>query len=262
MAAEHRPRKRFGQHFLIDDHIIQRIVSAIQPNTADHVVEIGPGTGVLTRPLLERLDQLHVIELDRDLAKRLRDDHDPQHLHVHEIDVLQMDFSDLLIPQPAVSKPLKVVGNLPYNISTPLIFHLLESIDLIGSMVFMLQKEVADRMAAVANTKAYGRLSVMLQYHCQTELLFDVPPDAFDPPPKVMSSVIRLIPHKTTPVVSDHAFFEKLVKQAFSQRRKTLRNVLKDLATEEDLIANGLSPQARSETITLDEYIKLSNYLS
>lgn len=262
MQQTHRPRKRFGQHFLNDQGIIERIVTAIRPHADDQVVEIGPGTGVLTRPLLSRLTQLHVIELDRDLAARLRAAHAEPHLYVHEIDVLKMDFASLQANMPNPNKKLKVIGNLPYNISTPLIFHLLAAVGQISEMVFMVQKEVADRMAAETGSKAYGRLSVMLQYLCETEFLFDVPPEAFDPPPKVMSSVIRLIPREATSHLVDSLLFEKLVKQAFSQRRKTLRNVLKGIATEEDMQAVAINATARSETLSLDDYVRLANHLS
>ncbi len=254
---KHRPRKRFGQHFLIDQFIIDQIISAIAPQKDEQIVEIGPGTGVLTRPLLSQLNQLDVVELDRDLAENLRRNYDQDKLRVHEIDVLNFSFRSLIDND----KKIRLVGNLPYNISTPLIFHVLEEADVISDMTFMLQKEVADRMTAEAGSRQYGRLSVMLQYHCDTEYLFDVPPDAFDPPPKVMSSIIRLIPKKSPLPLENKAFFEQLIKQAFSQRRKTLRNVLKDFADDKDFEFLGLSGSVRSETISLKYFVDLSNYL-
>lgn len=259
--STHRPRKRFGQHFLIDQFIIDQIISVIAPQRNEHVVEIGPGTGVLTRPLLAQLDELDVIELDRDLAENLRRNYDQKQLHVHEIDVLNFSFRSLIDQSSNKNQKIRLIGNLPYNISTPLIFHVLDESDVISDMTFMLQKEVAQRMAADAGTRQYGRLSVMLQYLCDTEYLFDVPPEAFDPPPKVMSSIIRLMPKKDPLPLKDKVFFEKLVKQAFSQRRKTLHNVLKDLATDEDLENVGLSCSARSETVSVESFVNLSNYL-
>ncbi|MFK8067944.1 MAG: 16S rRNA (adenine(1518)-N(6)/adenine(1519)-N(6))-dimethyltransferase RsmA [Gammaproteobacteria bacterium] len=254
---KHRPRKRFGQHFLTDQFIIDQIISVIAPQKNDHLVEIGPGTGVLTQPLLSQLDQLDVVELDRDLAENLRRNYDQNKIHVHEIDVLNFSFRSLL----RNDKKIRLVGNLPYNISTPLIFHVLEEADVISDMTFMLQKEVAVRMTAEPGSRQFGRLSVMLQYHCETEYLFDVPPEAFDPPPKVMSSIIRLTPKEFPLALKDKAFFGKLVKQAFSQRRKTLRNVLKDFADDDDFENSGLSGSVRSETVSVKSFVDLSNYL-
>ncbi len=254
---KHRARKRFGQHFLNDQYIIDQIISCIAPQKDEHLVEIGPGTGVLTRPLLSQVENLDVIELDRDLAARLRNEFSSDRLRVHEIDVLNFSFQSM----EKKNKKIRLIGNLPYNISTPLIFHILEASNVISDMTFMLQKEVADRMAAEAGTRQYGRLSVMLQYYCETEFLFDVPPEAFDPPPKVMSSIIRLVPKKELLPLKDKLLFQTVVKQAFSQRRKTLHNVLKNLADDNDLESVGLSPKVRSDTITMEEYVKLTNYL-
>ncbi len=255
---KHRPRKRFGQHFLTDQHVIDQIISAVAPQKNEHIVEIGPGTGVLTRPLLAQIDSLDVIELDRDLAANLRREFSPDVLRIHEIDVLNFSFKSLVEKQ----EKIRLIGNLPYNISTPLIFLVLDESDVISDMTFMLQKEVADRMAAEAGSKQYGRLSVMLQYQCDTEFLFDVPPKAFDPPPKVMSSIIHLTPKKQPLHLKDKQLFSKLVKQAFSQRRKTLHNVLKDFVDDQDLEAVGLSPKVRSDTITMPEYVKLANHMA
>lgn len=257
-TSGHRPRKRFGQHFLVDDQVITRIIDAIAPDQNDHLVEIGPGTGAMTRPLLARVKTLDVIELDRDLAARLRTSFQPDRLHVHETDVLRFSFRSLIKD----NEKLHLLGNLPYNISTPLIFHLLEEASVISDMTFMLQKEVADRITASPGSRPYGRLSVMLQYRCHSEVLFDVAADAFDPPPKVMSTVIRLIPRTSPLPLIDERLFAKLIKQAFSQRRKTLHNVLKGVAEDADLEFVGLSPQARSETISLQQFVLLANHLS
>ena len=269
-----QPKKRFGQHFLHDRGIVQRILDAFDPQPGETLVEIGPGPGALTRPLLERCTTLHVVELDRDLAARLRADFDrwlparstspipglvpPAQLVVHEADALKFDFCSLV---PAGGR-LRIIGNLPYNISTPLLFHLLEQRHCIGDMLFMLQKEVVDRMAAAPGGKDYGRLSVMLQWQLRVEKLFDVRPGAFTPPPKVDSSVVRLVPHAQPPIqVRDAAAFAHLVRAAFAQRRKTLRNNLKGLMTAETLESLGIDPQRRAETLTLGEFAKVANAL-
>jgi len=253
------PRKRFGQHFLSDASVIQSIVSGIAPTRTDHLVEIGPGRGALTHALLRVCGRLDVVEIDRDLIASLRAlslSH-PQ-FQVHQADALTFDFASLS----GDSVPLRLVGNLPYNISTPLIFHLLSAADKVQDMHFMLQKEVADRLCASPGTKDYGRLSVMVQYQCQTETLFDVGPEAFDPPPKVNSSVIRLTPFRRKPQVADSfEHFSKLVKTAFSQRRKTLRNNLKNM-TDLSLIADyPLDLQRRPEQVSVAEFVGLSNFI-
>jgi 16S rRNA (adenine1518-N6/adenine1519-N6)-dimethyltransferase len=256
--SSHAPRKRFGQHFLTNDQIIQKIISAIAPTTEQYLVEIGPGKGALTLPLLESGCQLDVIELDRDLIKWLEEKtkHFKQ-LRVYQADVLKFDFKLL-------SQPFRIVGNLPYNISTPLLFHLLSNANnIIEDMIFMLQREVVERMIAVPSSSEYGRLSVMLQYHCQIEKLFDVSPDAFYPPPKVNSSIVQLIPYTTPPVkVTNLKHFTKLVTLAFSQRRKTLRNTLKTVLNTKNIELVGINPQARAETLTLKEFAQLSNKYS
>jgi 16S rRNA (adenine1518-N6/adenine1519-N6)-dimethyltransferase len=262
-----QPKKRFGQHFLHDRGIVQRILDAFDPQPGETLVEIGPGPGALTRPLLERCTTLHVVELDRDLAAHLRADSDhwlparstsPAQLVVHEADALKFDFCSLA---PA-GGTLRIIGNLPYNISTPLLFHLLEQRHCIGDMLFMLQKEVVDRMAAAPGGKDYGRLSVMIQWQLRVEKLFDVRPGAFTPPPKVDSSVVRLVPHATPPIqVRDADAFAQLVRAAFAQRRKTLRNNLKGLMTAESLEALGIDPQRRAETLTLVEFAAIANAL-
>ncbi|MGB0714186.1 MAG: 16S rRNA (adenine(1518)-N(6)/adenine(1519)-N(6))-dimethyltransferase RsmA, partial [Gammaproteobacteria bacterium] len=222
----HRARKRFGQNFLHDRSVIERILRAINAQPADNIVEIGPGLGALSAPLLDRLETLHVVELDRDVIPRLRVAcHDSAALMVHEADALRFDFRPL-----ADKGPLRVVGNLPYNISTPLIFHLLDQAPVIHDMHFMLQKEVVDRITASPGNKDYGRLSVMVQYRCKAEKLFTVGPGAFRPAPKVDSAIVRLTPYATPPVeVTDKDVFAQVVARAFNQRRKTLRRTFKSL---------------------------------
>lgn len=255
----HIPRKRFGQNFLHDHNIIQNIISSIQAKPGEHWVEIGPGQGALTEPLLKQGIRLDVVELDRDLVALLREQFKQyDNLQIHSADALRFDFSALA----EADSKLRIIGNLPYNISTPLMFHLLDNAYCIEDMHFMLQKEVVDRICAAPGSKKYGRLSVMMQYYCATELLFDVPPESFDPAPKVMSAIVRLVPHQQPPVqVNDIAKLNRVVTQAFSQRRKTLRNSLKKLITEEEIAALGIDPTLRAETISLADFARLSNLL-
>lgn len=256
----HTPRKRFGQNFLHDQAVIASILANLQAKPEEHWIEIGPGQGALTLPLIQKGIILDVVELDRDLVALLKHQFkEHPNLTVHSADALKFDFSKLADPD----KKLRVVGNLPYNISTPLLFHLLDFSPYIHDMVFMLQKEVVDRICADPGSKKYGRLSVMMQYYCRCESLFDVPPESFDPAPQVMSAIVRLTPHVAPVVeVKDKAVFDKVVTQAFSQRRKTLRNAMKTLASEEDMAALGIDPSARAETIPLSGFAELSNYLS
>lgn len=253
--AEHRARKRFGQHFLHDQNIIQRIITAINPQRNQTIIEIGPGKGALTIPLLEHLDSLHVLEVDRDLAQALAKKYEGEEkIIIHCLDALTYDFKEL------DNQHLRIIGNLPYNISTPLIFHLLENNQLIDDMIFMLQEEVIDRMCASPGSKDYGRLSVMVQANCDAEKLFTVSPDAFSPPPKVMSAIIKLQPYdKLLNQISDYPCFAHIVKQAFSQRRKTLKNCLKGTLDEQQIINLGISPGARAETLPIDNFIQLAN---
>ncbi len=252
---EHKARKRFGQNFLQDTRIINDIVNAVRPQPGDVVIEIGPGLAAITGPLAKRLDKLHVIEIDRDIVGRLKTLPFADKLVIHEGDVLQFDFN-------SVAGKKKIVGNLPYNISTPLLFRLSEVADDVVDMHFMLQKEVVERMTARPKTNDYGRLSVMLQYFFEMETLIDVPPESFDPAPKVDSAVVRMIPVKhRIGEAQDFGHFAKLVKQAFAQRRKTIRNNLKGMAADEDLQAVGINPQDRAEHIAPELYVKLSNYL-
>ena len=253
---EHRARKRFGQHFLHDRGVVTRIVEALQVQPGDQIVEIGPGLGALTRPLLAKAPLLQVVELDRDLAARLRTEFPGAQLTVHEADALKFDFCSLAAPD----KKLRVTGNLPYNISTPILFHLLDQKDCIQDMLFMLQKEVVDRMRAAPGGKDYGRLSVMLQWRCRVEKLFDVGPGAFTPPPRVDSSIVRLVPYDTPPVtVENPERFAALVQAAFAHRRKTLRNSLAGLVNETGFASAGVDPGRRAETLSLQEFAKLAN---
>ena len=255
----HQPRKRFGQNFLHDPQVIQRIVSAIAPQPGDHMVEIGPGQGALTLPLLECAGNMDAIELDRDLIAPLRTNATlVGELRIHQSDALRFDF-DQLFPGEAI----RVVGNLPYNISTPLLFHLLASVNHIQDMHFMLQKEVVNRITASPGSKAYGRLSVMIQYRCRVASLFIVGSGAFTPPPKVDSAIVRLIPHQTPPIqVDDETIFAQLVTQSFSQRRKTLRNTLKGLLSADEISAAGVDPTQRAETLDLTAFAALANMVS
>lgn len=261
----HAAKKRLGQHFLRDRGVIARIVAAIAPARDDVVVEIGPGRGALTYALLPRLARLHAVEFDRDLIDPLAAQAgDYGDLQLHNVDALTFDFRALApAPEAAPAQRLRVVGNLPYNISTPLLFHLFAQIDCIGDMVFMLQKEVAARLAAAPGGKDYGRLSVMTQAVCAVEDMFDVPPGAFNPPPKVNSAVVRLTPHSTPPcTLAKTPAFAEVVRLAFAQRRKTLRNNLKSVFTDEVLAACAIDPNRRAETLTLMEFCRLAEALA
>lgn len=256
----HSPRKRFGQHFLRDRRVLTRILAALAPRADDHIVEIGPGKGALTCYLFPHCRRLDVIEIDCDLVELLRQKFSGiQNLHIHCADALKFDFTHLTKP----GKPLRVVGNLPYNISTPLLFHLFGQKQVIGDMLFMLQKEVAERLAAVSASRQYGRLSVIAQYHCQIEKLFTVGPESFQPPPKVTSAVVRLTPYRVPLVdVGDYTCFETVVAAGFGQRRKTLRNALKSLLAEAIIRACGIDPQVRAETLSLEAFGCLSRALA
>lgn len=253
------PRKRFGQHFLNDQQIIEQILLAIDPQVADHLVEIGPGQGAITIPLLKKVGQMDVIELDRDLIPSLRGRCAGKgKLNLFEADALEFDYNQLY----QNNEPLRLVGNLPYNISTPLIFYLLEFAKIIKDMHFMLQKEVVDRLAATPGNKDYGRLSIMVQYHCDVVALFDVPADAFYPSPRVESSVVRLLPYTQAPFrVNDYEKFSNIVKQAFSQRRKTLRNCLKTMISDEFWEKIGIDSTRRPEELSVEDYVRMSNAL-
>ncbi len=249
--GKHVARKRFGQHFLADQSVIATIVREIDPRPQQAMVEIGPGLAALTQPLVERVGRLTVIELDRDLAARLREH--PQ-LHVVEADVLRVDFGELA--RSLGTARLRVVGNLPYNISTPILFHLLEHVGVVQDQHFMLQKEVVDRMVAAPSTADYGRLSVMLQWRYAMENVLDVPPGAFDPPPKVDSAVVRMLP-RPAPAPVDPAHLSELVQVAFSQRRKLLRHTL-GRWLEARAFAGGFDAQRRAEEVPVEEYVALA----
>ena len=252
-----KPRKRFGQHFLCDAMVIEKIIHALQPHKADHLLEIGPGQGALTIPLLRRHLKLDVIEIDNDLVAELKlRSHDNPNLIIHHQDALTFDFSVI----PIEKLPMRIVGNLPYNISTPLLFHLLAHAVYIQDMLFMLQKEVAERLAAPPHSATYGRLSIMMQYHCEIELLFNVAPNAFFPPPKVQSSILRLVPHSAYPCkAGNYTFFSELVKTAFNQRRKTLRNSLKSLVSDAVWDRVAISPNLRAQDLSVADFVNLSN---
>ncbi|WP_421866410.1 16S rRNA (adenine(1518)-N(6)/adenine(1519)-N(6))-dimethyltransferase RsmA [Motiliproteus sp.] len=257
----HQARKRFGQNFLQNPGVIRRIIRAIHPKPGQHLVEIGPGLGALTEELLAAAGELDVVELDRDLIPILRTQffRYEQNFRIHEADALKFDFGQLATDE----RPLRVVGNLPYNISTPLIFHLLSHSGLIEDMYFMLQKEVVERLAAQPGESAYGRLSIMAQYYCEVSNLFLVGPEAFHPKPKVDSAIVKLKPYPTPPHLADNPKdFETLVRTAFTQRRKTLRNNLKQLLPVELIEAVGIDPGIRPERISLPEFVTLANRYS
>lgn len=247
-----RPRKRFGQNFLQDQQVIERIVDAIAPKDGDHIIEIGPGRGALTAYLIKSPARLSVIEIDRDLAKLLKDKYPD--LDIKCEDVLKMELTRL------GQGPFRIVGNLPYNISTPLLFNLFSHGDLFRDMHFMLQKEVVDRMGAVPSTASYGRLSIMTQLYCRVEKLFEVPPEAFNPRPKVRSAVVRLTLNENLPRV-DARLLEELLTHAFSFRRKTLRNAMKKYLAESELHHLGIDPGARPENLTAEQYITCANFV-
>lgn len=254
----HFARKRFGQNFLHDDYIIESIVAAIQPKADQALVEIGPGLAALTVPVSKYVDHLTVVEIDRDLASRLIDN--PllnNKLTVIEQDALTFDFNEL---KQQLGKPLRVFGNLPYNISTPLMFHLFEYANIITDMHFMLQKEVVTRLVAAPNSKDYGRLSVMAQYFCQIIPVLEVPPTSFKPAPKVDSAVVKLIPYKEKPYqLNDVKILSRVTTEAFNQRRKTIRNSLSNMFTVEQLVELNIDPNLRAENITVQQYCQLAN---
>jgi 16S rRNA (adenine1518-N6/adenine1519-N6)-dimethyltransferase len=266
--SSHIPRKRFGQHFLVDPQVIADIVSAIGPQRGDTLVEIGPGLAAITEPLYARLDHLHVVEIDRDIIARLKKTFDPARLVVHEGDALAFDFGALADPlASAAGKPsLRIVGNLPYNISTPILFHLAAFAEQTIDMHFMLQKEVIDRMVAEPASGDYSRLSVMLQFRFHMENLLDVPPDAFDPPPRVNSAVVRMIPKARAELPEvDPLVFSKVVAAAFGQRRKMLRNTLKDLFPGDvsaALVGLDIAPTARAEELSGAAFVRLTQAVS
>ena len=259
-ANRHHARQRFGQHFLDDPHVIQRIIDAFQPQPGERIVEIGPGRGALTGRLLKAAGQLDVIELDRDLVATLPDQFAGQgEMTVHSSDALRFDFGELANQ----SNRLRIIGNLPYNISTPLIFHCLDQAAVIQDMSFMLQRQVVERMTAPPGSRAYGRLSVMVQFACDAEQLFTVGPGAFQPPPAVESAIVRLVPRTSPPCeLTSQAALDEVVRHAFAQRRKTLRNSLCDLLSAEAIATQGIDPGQRAEQLDLHAFATLANALA
>jgi len=251
----HIPRRRFGQHFLVDESVIARIIAVIHPQREDRMVEIGPGLGALTRPLVERLNHLHAVEIDRDIAARLKRAFPAEKLTVHPADALKFDFA-------ALGPALRVVGNLPYNVSTPLLFHLAQSAPSIRDIHVMLQKEVVARMTAAPDEADYGRLSVMLQYRFRLEHLLAVPASAFRPAPKVESAVVRMTPLRSAHRRCDEEIFATLVKSAFMQRRKTLRNALRSYLAAEDFAALDIDAEARAQQLSVADFIRMTNHVA
>lgn len=260
LPPSHLARKRFGQHFLTDESVIAHIVRALAPQATDQLVEIGPGLGALTHVVLTEIPHLQVVEIDRDLSHRLKINY-PEKITVHEGDGLKFDYRRCL--EAEKTPKIRVFGNLPYNISTPLLFHLLSFSDIIEDMLFMLQKEVVMRMGAKTGEDDYGRLSIMIQYHCQVTRLFDVDRRSFSPPPKVTSSVVALRPHitPTHPIAKNYKNFAHIVNVAFQHRRKTLKNALGDLVPPAVYAALAIDPIRRPETLSLTEFVNLSNAL-
>lgn len=255
-ALPHAPRKSLGQNFLHDKHIIERIIQAINPQNDEHFVEIGPGYGALTTSLLPRVEKLDAVELDKNLIPELEKNcKNLGDLQIHNIDALKFELQQIY-----QGKTLRIAGNLPYQISTPLIFHLVKQISLIHDMHFMLQKEVVDRMTAKPGSKIYGRLSVMVQYHCAAKSLFGVPASAFTPQPQVESAIIRLIPHKELPhTARDYEKFALLVRESFNHRRKTIRKSLHTFINTEQLNSINIDPQIRPEQLSVDDFVRISN---
>jgi 16S rRNA (adenine1518-N6/adenine1519-N6)-dimethyltransferase len=249
----HRPRKRFSQNFLIDEAAIAAIVHAVAPQPGDNMVEIGPGLGALTRPLARAVQPLHVVEIDRDIIAHLRSTYPPDALVIHEGDALEFDFS-------ALGCELRVVGNLPYHISTPILFHLAGAVHALRDIHVMLQAEVVERIVAAPGGADYGRLSVMLQYRFDIEKVVDVPAAAFRPAPKVESAVIRMLPRANAQPACNEKLLEEVVAAAFSQRRKTLRNTLGAKVRPEELAALGIDPQARAQTLSVADFVKIADY--
>lgn len=253
---KHLAKKRFGQNFLTDQAIITSLINTIHPQAHDLMVEIGPGLGAMTQPLLKQLNHLHVVEIDRDIIQWMQNTYPADKVTIHHADVLKFDFTSL-------GERIRVLGNLPYNISSPILFHLLDNVDHVIDMHFMLQKEVVERMVAAPSTSEYGRLSVMLQYRLQMEYLITVPPESFNPAPKVESAFVRCIPHDTLPYpAKDEALFAKVVQAAFGQRRKTLRNTLKGLLDDDGFAALDIHSQLRAENLSVAQFVAIANYLA
>lgn len=258
---KHVAKKRFGQNFLTDQGIIYSLVEAINPHADDLMVEIGPGLGALTQPLLKKLNHLHVVEIDRDIIEWMEKAYDLKKITIHNSDALKFDFAELAKLSP--NHKIRVTGNLPYNISTPILFHLLDNVGSIIDMHFMLQKEVVERMVAAPSTSEYGRLSVMLQYHLKMEYLITVPPESFDPAPKVESAFVHCVPHEALPYpAKDEKLFAKIVTAAFGQRRKTLRNTLKEYLDDAGFSAVGIDSGLRAENLSVEQFVSIANFLA
>lgn len=258
-SSGHRARKRFGQNFLVSESVIQNILRALNPGEDQHIIEIGPGLGALTKPLVESGTSLCTIELDRDLAERLNQQFGSEkNFQLINQDVLKVDLASIF----GNGKGLRIIGNLPYNISTPILFHLLKQKAPIEDMLFMLQREVVDRMGAEPGTSDFGRLSVMIQYRCDVESLISVPPGSFDPPPKVHSAVVRLRPRPPELEATSEAMLDRIVRSAFGTRRKTLRNCLKNELSADAIESLGIDPGLRPENLSVAEFVKLANCAS
>jgi 16S rRNA (adenine1518-N6/adenine1519-N6)-dimethyltransferase len=252
---KHIAKKKFGQNFLKDAAIIHSIIQSINPLPNDLLIEIGPGLGALTKPLLEKTNRLLAIELDRDIVSWMKNEYSKKNITIFNEDVLNFNFNQF-------DQKIRIVGNLPYNISTPILFKCIDNILNIKDLHFMLQKEVVDRMVAIPSSPEYGRLSVMLQYYFAMEHLVNVPKESFEPEPKVESSFVRLIPYEQYPFIANNIEqFARIVKEAFSQRRKTIRNTLKSFISENDFEKIGINPQLRAENLSVSDFVKISNYL-
>ncbi|PCJ17638.1 MAG: 16S rRNA (adenine(1518)-N(6)/adenine(1519)-N(6))-dimethyltransferase [Gammaproteobacteria bacterium] len=251
----HTPRKRFGQNFLVDEQVISQITTAVNPQKNDTIVEIGPGLGAITEELVAQCDNVSLVELDRDLAAKLQARFTPEQAQVYAEDALKFDFNRIT----EAEHELRIIGNLPYNISTPLLFHIFSYNHHVKDMFFMLQKELVDRITAPHNCKQYGRLSVISQYHCDTEYLFTVPPHAFNPQPKVQSAIIKLSPKPLSSLPAiEPAHFSLVVSKAFNQRRKTLRNALKGVLDDGQIADANVNPKLRAENLSVDDFVRLS----
>lgn len=258
---KHIAKKRFGQNFLTDQGVIYSLVEAISPKPDDLLVEIGPGLGALTQPLLKKLNHLHVVEIDRDIISWMESFYPKDKLTIHSSDALKFNFAELA--KLGTDHKIRVTGNLPYNISTPILFHLLDNVECIIDMHFMLQKEVVERMVAAPSTSEYGRLSVMLQYRLKMEYLITVPPEAFDPAPKVESAFVRCVPHQAIPhPAKNEVLFGKIVTAAFGQRRKTLRNTLKEYLDDNGFTAVGIDSGLRAENLSVAQFVSIANFLA
>lgn len=255
----HKPRKRFGQNFLVNQEVVAQIMRVILPQKSDHIVEIGPGLGVLTQCLVGRVGYYDAIEIDWDLVHKLKLVYgEEKSFHLHCADALTFDLHSLL----QGTEHLRLIGNLPYNITTPLLFHVMQYAAIVEDMHFMVQREVADRLVASPGSKTYGRLSVMMQYYAQVEKVFDVAPTSFAPSPKVYSSFIRLIPFKTLPFAANNQEnFATIVQTAFNQRRKTIHNSLKEWVTEQQWQEMAINPQLRPEQLSLEQFVMISNII-